>query len=152
MWRLLGSLELLSAVTKIELGGMLLDLMPRRKMEAGPTGHRLGVSRIGARQPVYGPLNTVVPPETAEEWLKKLVKEELDDPMVHLAIMQMARRTDDRYRELSEKARAAAIGWLAAHDAPQHFIQLVRETGQLDTEEQSVIFGESLPKGLILSA
>ncbi len=33
MWRLLGSLELLSPEMKTELGTMLLDLLPKRKME-----------------------------------------------------------------------------------------------------------------------
>ena len=68
--------------------------------------------------------------------------------MIHLAVMQMARRTNDRYRDVSEKARDAALGWLTTHDAPQHFIQLIQEAGQLDTEEQGMIFGEALPKGL----
>jgi hypothetical protein len=34
------------------------------------------------------------------------------------------------------------------HHAPAHFITLVREGGLLDTEEQNLIFGEALPKGL----
>jgi hypothetical protein len=106
------------------------------------------ISRVGARQPVYGPLNTVVPPDTAAGWLKKLMEQRIEDPMIHLAVMQMARRTGDRYRDVSEKVRDAVLGWLTTRGAPQHFIQLVQEAGQLDTEEQGMIFGEALPKGL----
>ncbi len=148
VWRLLGSFELLASVVKIELGGMLLDLLSRRKMEPVRPAIAWAISRIGARQPVYGPLNTVVPPDTAAGWLKKLMEQRMEDPMIHLAVMQMARRTDDRYRDVSEKARDAVFGWLTTRGAPQHFIQLVQEGGQLDTEEQGMIFGEALPKGL----
>jgi hypothetical protein len=33
-------------------------------------------------------------------------------------------------------------------DAPPHFLDLIRRAGALDTAEQSLVFGESLPKGL----
>ena len=42
IWRLLGSLELLPVSLKIELGEILLDLLPKRKMENGAAGDRLG--------------------------------------------------------------------------------------------------------------
>ena len=109
------------------------------------------VSRIGARQPVYGPLNTVVPAESAAAWLKRLMDLDLNDPMTPLAIMQIARRTEDRYRDLTEKTRDMALGWLITHAAPPHFVQLVQEAGQLDSEEQGMVFGEALPKGLRIS-
>ena len=73
MWRLLGSLELLPAATKVELGGMLLDLLPKRKMEPVRPAMVWAIGRLGARVPMYGPLNTVVPAETAADWLSKLM-------------------------------------------------------------------------------
>ena len=69
--------------------------------------------------PVYGPLNTVVPAEVAEEWLVRLMELCPDDPMGRLAAMQMSRRTDDRYRDVSEKVRADILAWLERSDAPQ---------------------------------
>jgi hypothetical protein len=148
VWRFLGSLELLPATTKIELGGMLLDLLPRKKMEPVRPAMAWALGRIGARQPVYGPLNTVVPPDRVGPWLRKLMELGLEDPSVHLAILLMARRTDDRYRDVPEKLREASAGWLATRDAPAHFVELVRQGGHLGDEEQGLIFGESLPKGL----
>ena len=62
--------------------------------------------------------------------------------------MQIARRTGDRYRDVPEKLRTHVLDWLARHEAPAHFADLVREVGQLDAEEQGLVFGESLPKGL----
>ena len=60
-----------------------------------------------------------------------------------------AARPADR-RPLSRPARKApreAADWLTALDAPRHFIELVRDGGTLDSEEQGLVFGESLPKG-----
>jgi hypothetical protein len=148
VWRLLGSLELLGAAVKIELGGMLLDLLPKRKIEPVRPAVTWALGRLGSRVPVYGPLNTVVPVETASAWLKKLMDAAGDDPADLLAVVLLARRTDDRYRDLPEKPRAKVLAWLEKRGAPGHFLELVRQGGQLDTEEQGLVFGESLPKGL----
>ena len=72
MWRLLGSLELLSPNTKTELGTMLLDLLPKRKMEPVRPALVWTIGRLGARAPLYGPLNAVVSAETAAEWIVRL--------------------------------------------------------------------------------
>jgi hypothetical protein len=148
VWRLLGSLELLGVAAKIELGRILLDVLPKRKMDPVRPAIAWSLGRIGARVPVYGPLNTVVPVEVVSDWLAKLMKLYPDDPMARLAVMQMARRTDDRYRELPEKLRGKVLEWLRLGEAPAHFVELVRDGGQLDSEEQGLIFGEALPKGL----
>ena len=66
--------------------------------------------------------------------------------------MQIARRTDDRYRDLPEKLRREAADWLAMENAPPHFVELVRAGGSLDSDEQGLVFGESLPKGLRISS
>jgi hypothetical protein len=148
VWRLLGSLELLGIDTKIELGGMLLDLLPKRKMEPMRPAAVWAIGRIGARVPVYGPLNTVIPADLVAKWLKTLMKLAGDEPVNDLAVMQMARRTDDRYRDAPPKLRDKILGWLERRDGPSHFIELVRDVGQLDSEEQGLVFGEALPKGL----
>jgi hypothetical protein len=148
IWRLLGSLELLPLGTKIELGTMLLDLLPKRKMEPVRPAIVWAVGRIGARVPLYGPLNAVVPAETAAEWLARLMADAPHDAAAWLAVMQIARRTDDRYRDVREKLRSQVLAWLDRDAAPQHFSELVRDVGRLDDEEQDLVFGESLPKGL----
>ena len=65
-----------------------------------------------------------------------------------LAVMQMARRTGDRYRDLDDKQRREVVDWMQGNDAPEHFIELVTEGGTLDSEEQGRVFGEALPQGL----
>lgn len=105
VWRMLGSLELLKVATKIELGNILLDLYDRKKSEPLRPAIAWSLGRIGARMPMHGPLNAVVPVETAAAWLQRFTEFRHEDPMALLAVMQMARRTDDRYRDLDEKQR-----------------------------------------------
>jgi molecular chaperone DnaK (HSP70) len=148
VWRLLGSLELLPAGTKIELGQMILDLLAKKKMQPVRPAMTWAVGRLAARVPVYGPLNTVLAADVVADWLGRLFETAHGDSMDLLAVMQMARRTEDRYRDLPEKLRVRIIDWLARHDAAPHFVELVRDGGALDREEQGSVFGESLPIGL----
>lgn len=150
IWRLLGALELLRADTKIELGTMLADLMARRKLEPVRPALAWALGRVGARQPTYGALNTVVPADVVSGWLREVLQLDLDDAMTRLAVMQLARRTGDRHRDIPESLRTQVLDWLTAHNAP-HFVVLVRDGGVLDAEEQGLVFGEALPKGLRLA-
>jgi hypothetical protein len=148
--RLLGSLELLSVEVKTELGRMLLELLPRKKMESIRPAALWAVGRLGAREPAYGPLNTVVPPEEAGSWAGQLLASDSLDAMTPFALVNLARRTGDRYRDLPELLRDAVVAWLVDHRAGEHAIKLVREGGELAADEQDRVFGEALPKGLRL--
>lgn len=152
MWRLLGSLELLPMGTKVELGNMLSELAAKPKMLAARSAMVWALGRLGARAPVYGPLNTVVPAEVAGKWLEQILRRRETDPADQLAVMQLARRTDDRYRDLSVKLRGEAVDWLESQSSSAHLVELVRDGGRLDAEEQGRIFGEALPRGLRLSS
>ncbi len=147
-WRQLGSLELIDLRAKIELGGMILDLLPKRKMEPVAAALAWTLGRVATRVPLYGPLNAVVPSEVVAKWVPKLMELAGDEPAAALAIMQMARKTDDRYRDLPESLRRQTIDWLRDQSAPEHYLELVEQGGRLDEEEQGRIFGETLPKGL----
>ncbi|HEY2411245.1 MAG TPA: Hsp70 family protein [Pirellulaceae bacterium] len=149
--RLLGSLELLAVDTKVEVGRMLLDLMPRKKLQAIRPAVLWALGRIGARQPAYGPLNTVVPPGEAAGWIEKLVAAGgAENSMLQFAAVNIARRTHDRFRDLDEDWRQRVMEWLDQSGGSEHPKQLIHEGGQLDREEQRQVFGEALPKGLRL--
>ncbi|MDY0169293.1 MAG: Hsp70 family protein [Thermoguttaceae bacterium] len=148
LWRLLGGLELLPVETKTALGQMLAELLPKRKFEPVREPLAWAVGRIGARQPVYGPLNCVVPPAAASGWLKAVMEIRESTPAMRLAAMELARRTDDRYRDLPEPLRRKTSTWLADTGAPAHFVQLVERGGRLERDEEDLIFGEALPRGL----
>src|SRR5690606_27577428 len=61
--RLLGSLELLGAQEKAEIGKMLADLLGKKKLEPARAAMAWTLGRLGTRAPVYGPLNTLVSKE-----------------------------------------------------------------------------------------
>jgi hypothetical protein len=148
--RLLGSLELLAGETKIELGDMLAELATKKKLEPIRPAILWAIGRLGAREPAYGPLNTVVPPADAARWITSLLDSEMSDAMTQFAFVNLARRTGDRFRDIEEPLRERILTWLDERGAGEHAQSLVREGGALDVEEQSRVFGESLPKGLRL--
>ncbi|MBW3539221.1 MAG: hsp70 family protein [Planctomycetes bacterium] len=150
IWRLLGSFELLSLATKIELAEMTLDLAGRPKLEPLVSALVWAVGRLGSREPLYGPLNAVVPPQHAAAWAGRLVRLDLDDPAAALALMQLTRRTDDRFRDVPHDIRRDVLIYLKQRGAPAHFRELIATGGTLDEQERGLVFGESLPKGLRL--
>lgn len=150
VFRLLGALERLPVEMKQELGRILLDLATRKKHRPLSASLLWSLGRLGAREPTYGPLNAVVPAEEVAQWLTRLWTLEAEIEMVRFAAVHLARRTGDRFRDLDEPKRAQVLAWLTAHGGTEHDLQLVREGGTLDDEEQGRVFGESLPKGLRL--
>ncbi|MCC6235648.1 MAG: hsp70 family protein, partial [Verrucomicrobiales bacterium] len=152
IWRLLGSLDLLPIPTKVELGLSLLERLERRQEPPLLRAMAWSLGRLGARVPAYGPLNTLVPPETVGLWLERLLGKPPADPECLFAVVQLARRTGDRYRDIDEPLRARVAAWLENGAAPSTDLALVREGGDLDTGAESHVFGESLPPGLHLDA
>ncbi len=147
IWCLAGALELLPIAIKLELGQMLAELLKHGKLPNAQTAMVWALGRIAQRVPTYGPLNTVVDSNTAAEWLSVLMGLPADGG-THAAVMQIARRTDDRYRDVDEACRRQVLNWLSQQAAQPHLLTLVREAGELDADEQARVFGESLPKGL----
>ena len=150
VWRLLGSMELLSVPLKCQLGDMLIELAGKKKLAKVRPAIVWSIGRLGQRVPIYGPLNTVCPASKVAKWLETLTSSASQDPSDLLAVMQLARKTGDRHRDLEANSTARVVRWLQDCEAPEHLIQLVESGGQLDAHEQSKVVGESLPKGLQL--
>jgi molecular chaperone DnaK (HSP70) len=146
--RLLGSLELLPVAAKQELGKLLTDLLPKRKLEPLRPALAWSLGRLGARMAVYGPLNIILTPSAVTPWLDALLALPSPDTQVQFAVVQLARMTGDRFRDLSAEVRARVLDWLKRHQATEHAELLVREVAELTEEEQTRAFGEALPKGL----
>jgi hypothetical protein len=149
--RLLGACELLTVGHKHELGDLLLEIIDRPRFAALRAASLWAIGRVGARRPVYGPLNSVVSTELAARWIAVLLKRDLSEPMLTFAIMQLARKTGDRYRDVDEGTRKNVLVALEGKSVPQHFRDLVSEVTNLASEDQSLVFGEALPKGLRIS-
>ncbi|MBL8464268.1 MAG: molecular chaperone DnaK, partial [Thauera sp.] len=148
MVRLAAALERVPAMHRIEVGKWLLERLSR-PAEKAHTWWALG--RVGARESLYGSAHTVVPPETAAEWLQAVLA--LDWKAVEpaaFAAAQLARLTGDRSRDLAPALRDEVARRLAAIRAPQSWITMVREVVSLDDADRRRSFGEALPPGLRL--
>jgi hypothetical protein len=96
--------------------------------------------------------------EIAEAWTQRLLALDADPAVVRRAGelpqsaifvgVQLTRRTGDRYRDVSDKLRDAVQQWLVTRQAPQHFVTLVGEGGDLREDEQVLVFSESVLPGL----
>jgi hypothetical protein len=148
VFRLLGALELLKTSTKIELGQMLIQFVARDRAGALQDAAAWALGRIGARVPVYGPLNGLVPVEAVEQWIQSLLGLSKSPAKLSFAFVLMARLTKDRYRDISTEARSSLVQHLKHIGAPAHYVTLVETGGALAEEEQRIAFGESLPRGL----
>ena len=136
VWRMLGSLERLPLASRKTLGELLIRWIERKGPRISNGAAVWALGRIGARVPSYGPLDTLVDAETVEGWIERLIA--LPDPSheTAFALMHMARRTNDRYRDLSETVRTSVLDWMQSNSTSPRLIELVRDGGLLDAEEQ----------------
>jgi hypothetical protein len=144
MWRAAASLELLPTAVRTELGDRLLQEM--RNNDAPVESSLWCLSRLGARQLFYGPINMVLPATTAERWIAALRPLKVPHQS-HLneAIAAIGRRTGDGSRDLP----AAAMDTLRRTLEGDEKALRVLEGGAGDREFLTRAFGEELPSGLI---
>ena len=148
-WQLLASCERLASPIKVELGAAVLPAVVKGK---ATDAEIWALGRLGARAPFAGPLNCVVPRESAEEWVAAL----LDQPdwprpvLTIFALVQLARCVGDRERDLDEDLRRRLAARLRAAPQGERSARLVSEPIPLEGQERARIFDESLPVGLQL--
>ncbi len=146
--RLVGSLERLPREEKSQLGDALMRLLSVKKWAGARPAMLWTIGRLGARDPVYAPLNCVLAAETVEGWIDRLLQNPGDESGYALALMQCSRRVNDRYRDVSERSRDAVVEKLVAIGAPEVYTRWVEQGGLLGASEAEEIVGESLPLGL----
>jgi hypothetical protein len=149
-WQLVGSCERLSAEMKAELGDVLVASVAKGK--ASETD-MWALGRLGARAPMYGPLNCVVKREHAARWVTTLLDTEWAkrEPMIFL-LVQLARCVGDRDRDLDEALRHRLADRLRSAPSGARAARLVTEYVPIETQERARILDESLPIGLQLRA
>jgi hypothetical protein len=141
MWRTAASLELLPVEVKTELG----DALSRRIAAGDYSESELWcLSRLGARQLLYGPINLVVPPATVAHWVTVL----LDLSGAGDALAAMARRTDDPTRDLEPATRERVRRKLEPLRHSERLLAAFEGQGE-DDRALGRIFGEDLPVGLV---
>lgn len=150
VWMALANFERLPAEIKESLGRVVLERVLVRK----PKPQDLWVlTRLGARRPFYGPADRVVPPETVTEWVSRIldVHGEPTEPVAQ-TVVHLARKTGDRARDVPEDLFQRIDRWLAGlgPGAEASRERLHRPESALRPDEESWLFGESLPLGLSL--
>jgi molecular chaperone DnaK (HSP70) len=144
---LAASLERVPAARRVALGDWLIE---RTYRDRDP---RLwsALGRVGARVPGYGSAHHVVPARNAESWLDHLLRERWHEvPTAAATAAQLARRTDDRARDIADALREEVIRRLEAVAADAELIACVRDFVPLVEAERAAWFGEELPVGLRL--
>ena len=153
MWRAVASLERLESKHKQALGQVLLKSVRR---SPAPTYAFWSLTRLGARRLLYGPLNTIVHPDLVAAWIDALLPFEPGHPAEVTAwgfcLAQLARRTGQRALDVDEALSQRVAARLRQFTLPPGWIRMVEEIVERQAEEQSQVFGESLPIGLRLTA
>ncbi len=150
--RMVGSLELLPSLEKSSIGRLAIDSLENVKLKSFQEGILWMIGRLGSRSQVYAPVNRVLAAETAEQWLTTLMrKKELPILALQRAVFSLARKTNDRYRDISREQQTKVLDWLDETSAPLAYVELVKSAGNLAASEQEAFAGDSLPLGVRLS-
>jgi hypothetical protein len=99
-------------------------------------------------------LNLVIPGNKVEKWLESLTSmgPEPSETLAH-AVVQIARFTGDRERDIEEPGRERILAWLDRAPRPEKYRRMLLhpESSLLD-QEREWVFGESLPVGLMIAS
>jgi molecular chaperone DnaK (HSP70) len=140
MWRTASSLELLPAATRTDLGDALV-----RTGKAGTFRDTdlWCLTRLGARELFYGPINQVLSPSAATRWIEALIRV----PNAEDALSSLARRTGDPTRDVAPATYAS----VDARVTNPKLRAILEGDEQRDEQTMGRIFGEALPSGLVLT-
>ncbi|MBA4368866.1 MAG: molecular chaperone DnaK [Desulfobacterium sp.] len=149
IWMAIANMEKLLVKDKIKLGRQLLsEVTPKT------SSPQLfwALSRIGSRVMLYGSSDRVVPSGEITIWIKKILEQEWPDPKsVGMTLIQLARKTGDRARDIESEILDQTVMWLSQYELFHSRLHLLKEVIPIQKKEQTDMFGESLPTGLVLS-
>ncbi len=148
MWRCLGALELLSQNEKASIG----NILTHRKAKLEDYEYWV-LARLGARHLFHAHFNYVLPLDNATKWIKILLSFESGKniSMQTFALSRLAAMTGDRAFDLPSDLRDECIAFLEKHNAHAHYIKSLKTVRHETVQEQSKIFADSIPLGLILN-
>lgn len=142
------AMERLSVKDKIRLGSLILSDLSSNN----PKPQQFwALSRIGARELLFGPVDRVIPPPVIYDWIEALISVSRTNPVpVGPALMQLARKTGDRARDLDPGPVARIREWLSQQGFSEDHLRILSEVVPYKRLEAGTLFGEDLPSGLIL--
>ena len=148
MWMATASMERLHVKDKITLGRQLIGQFATRKPHAQLLW---ALSRIGARDLLYGSIDRVTSPTEVADWVEKILSLTWKNPKPVVEMLsQLCRKTGDPLCDLALETRHKIVDWIAsAGDYPEPLARITRHASRKQ-KERDAIFGETLPAGLIL--
>ncbi len=148
LWMVAGNMERLLIKDKVVLAKSLLSILkPGKKQD----NFFWTLSRLGARELLYGSVDRVVPAKEIIKWINQVMKKTWreNDPVENM-IAQISRKTGDRTRDIDQENVLRIIDWLRDRKAKGSFIRIINEKIDMAVKEKSAQFGEKLPAGLVL--
>tara|TARA_R110002096_G_scaffold433381_2_gene651975 strand:+ start:16773 stop:19541 length:2769 start_codon:yes stop_codon:yes gene_type:complete len=150
MWRTLANLERIGGKNKGKLGDELVSRLESKKQRDDAI-HFWALGRIGARAPLYGPLDVVVAPSRVQTWIEAVLAHDWPNPeKVAFPMAQLGRKTGDRSRDIDEATRHKLAERLRTEPGGERTARLVEEIVELEAREERVALGDTLPAGLRL--
>ncbi|QDT37787.1 hsp70 family protein [Stratiformator vulcanicus] len=149
-WRMLSSLERLPVQMKRRIADLAVVRLNTGDAAGIEDALIWSLGRLAARVPLYGPQNEVVGRSDCERLIEQLLVHKSDSRMLESALVQMSRRSGDRFRDVGEKVRDRVLGHLTRMGASDRALQLVEEGGSFGEAERAAAFGDALPSGLRL--
>ncbi|MBC2723924.1 MAG: molecular chaperone DnaK, partial [Desulfosporosinus sp.] len=148
LWMAAGNMERLLVKDKVVLAKFLLPILkPGKKQD----NMFWVLSRLGARELLYGSVDRVVPAKEIIKWINQVMKKSWHkkDPIENM-ISQISRKTGDRTRDIDQENVLRIIDWMHERKAKESFIRIIKEKMDMAVKEKSAQFGEKLPAGLVL--
>lgn len=148
MLRMAAAFENLTQESKIALGEGLLQRL-EKKSESPQTWWAIG--RIAAREPLYCSHHKLIPVATVEQWLDRVLTADWKSAsQAAFAATIMAKKTEDRERDISPDYRSRVIEQLKQFKCSKSWIDMVDHKVALEESDVKRFYGDTLPSGLKL--
>jgi molecular chaperone DnaK (HSP70) len=146
--RMAACLEKIPQDQKLTIGNYIMDTFIARQ----PTyAHFWLIARLGTRVPFAGSIHTVIDREAAQRWIDRILTLPWSDAQGPLfALARLSMLTGDRARDIDEEQRQRVITRIRGEKADESLLLPLLEVIEESAKSQELIFGESLPPGLIL--
>jgi molecular chaperone DnaK (HSP70) len=148
IWMATANMERLHVKDKIALGRQLIGQLKSKK----PQPQLLwALSRIGARDLLYGSIDRVTPPLEVAGWVETILSLPWKNtkPVVEM-LSQLCRKTGDPLRDIPQEVVGRTVEWIDAAGDFSEQLERIRQPSPRKRKERNTVFGESLPSGLIL--
>lgn len=148
IWMATSNMERLHVKDKIALGRQLISRFKFKK----PQPQLLwALSRIGARDLLYGSIDRVTPPSEVGGWVETILSMTWKNskPVVEM-LSQLCRKTGDPLRDIPPEVVDKTVEWIDAAGGFSEQLARIKQQSPRKRKERNTVFGESLPSGLIL--